>query len=178
MTNPAPNVADAPSQIHEEAQAAVLAHDARRAEWEARRDTLTARLTRREREAAGAALAGAATAKIAGELARLREEIAVAEGVLSLLAAQREGLVYGVRLAEFHDLCAQHDTLAAAEVAMLARIAELWEPLADLTGATTGVISLRHLPKLEELAVRADRLRGATNYRRDFLRDEDAGDLR
>ena len=90
-------------QTQEEARAALAGVEGRIAEWQGKRDDLARRLAGKESAAAAAALAGTSTAKVAGEVAALREQLAVAEGALVLLGHQRDQAARAVRAARLAD---------------------------------------------------------------------------
>jgi phosphoglycolate phosphatase-like HAD superfamily hydrolase len=158
-----------------EAQAELDAIAAQESEWTARRATLAGQLAGRERGAAGAALAGTATAKLSAELGRLRDELGMAEGALALLVTRREVATYRVRLADYHDRRARHDALLAEAEGLWGELQAAWGPLAALTGADFGEMraAFARTPRLRGLEDRAERLRGDINYRADALREED-----
>jgi hypothetical protein len=143
-------------------------------EWTAKRELLAGQLARAEEGAASAALQGTATAKIATDIARNREEIRIADGALALLATQHEAATYAVRLAEQADRRERYAGLQVEEASCWARVEELWQPLGELTGATADILRDR-LPVFAGLARRMESLRRDINYRDDFLRPEDQG---
>ena len=167
IATPAPTLAEAQSDLDQ--------LDAQEAEWRGKRGTLAATLAEREGDAARAALAGTATAKLSAELGRLRDEVRMADGALALLGTRREGVRYRVRLADFHDRRARHEALLAEAEALWARVEAAWEPLGELTAA--GFDEVRHAlartPRLRGLEDQAARLRSDINYRADSLREED-----
>ncbi len=166
---------DTPPTV-EAAQAAIAGLDAQRATWEGKRVALQARLVEQERTAATRLLAGTGTAKLAADLGQLRQEIALADRALALLAERHGPAGYALRLAEQRDRRERYAQLGVEADALWARVVELWAPIGALTGATADVCRDR-LPALEGLERRRERLRLDINYRDDFLRPEDQGGM-
>jgi len=156
------------------AQATVAGLDAQRDELQARRAALQARLVEQEHTAATRLLAGSGTGKLAADLGQLRQELALADGALALLAARHGPASYALRVAEQRDRREQYAELGVAADALWARVVELWAPIGALTGATADVCRER-LPALEALEWRRESLRRDINYRDDFLRPDDQG---
>ena len=129
-----------PGQTGEEARAAPADIEGRIAEWQGKRDDLARRLADTEELAAVKALAGASTAKVAGEVAGLREQLAVAEGALVLLDHQRQQAARAVRVARLADeeraIAAMEEDLARRE----ARYRELAGPLEEHEGLPAGTL--------------------------------------
>ncbi len=147
---------------------------AQQEEWTAQRELLTGQLTRAENGAASAALRGTATAKIATDIARNREEIRIADNALALLTTQHEAATYALRVAEQAERRERYAALEAEGAALWARVVELWAPIEELTGATADICRER-LPALNGIDRRMEGLRREINYRDDFLRPEDQG---
>ncbi len=147
---------------------------AQQEEWTAKRALLSGQRARTEAGAAASALRGTATAKLAADIARNREEIGIADGALALLSTQHEAAAYTLRLAEQADRRERYAALEAEGAALWARVVELWAPLEELTGATAEICRDR-LPARNSLADRMELLRRDINYRDDFLRPEDQG---
>ena len=129
-----------PGQTGEEARAALASVEGRIAEWEGKRDDLARRLAGKESAAAAAALAGASTAKVAGEVAGLREQLAVAEGALVLLDHQRQQAARAVRAARLADEERAIDALEAELAGREARYRELAGPLEEFEGLPAGTL--------------------------------------
>lgn len=147
---------------------------AQQEEWTGKRELLAGEIAHTEAGAAASALRGTATAKLAADLGRAREEIRIADSALALLATQHDAATYAVRLAEQADRREQYAALPVEEAALWARVVELWAPIEELTGATAGILRDR-LPVFAGLARRMESLRRDINYRDDFLRPEDQG---
>ena len=109
-----------PGQTAEEARATLERVEGQQAEWQAKRDDLVRQLEEKRAGAAGAALAGTATAKLAGEMARLGDEIAVVDGVLAQLAVNHLAARRAVQVANIED---QRRALAALEAEIAERVA-------------------------------------------------------
>lgn len=157
-----------------EAQTALPQIEAQREEWAGKRAILSGQLARTEAGAAASALRGTATAKLAADIARDREEIRIADGALALLATRHEGASYALRLAEQAERRERYAALEEEATALWARVVELWAPLGELTGATADICRER-LPALNGIADRMELVRREINYRDDFLRPEDQG---
>ena len=87
----------------ERAQAHVARVEAQQREWGEKRAALVAQLEERQAGASAAALDGTGTARIAAELGRIRDEIAVADGVLAQLEVNRLAARRGVALGRLAD---------------------------------------------------------------------------
>lgn len=156
------------------AQAELERITAQQGEWTGKRELLAGEIAHTEAGAAASALRGTATAQLAADIGRTREEIHIADGALALLATQHEAATYAVRLAEQADRRERYATLEEEGAALWARVVELWAPLGELTGATADICRDR-LPALNGIDRRMEGLRREINYRDDFLRPEDRG---
>ena len=153
----------------DEARAEVARVAEQVATWQAKRDTLARELGDKERAAAAAALDGASTARLAGDLARLRAELAIADGALVELGERTRAAEKAVGLAELDDLRRQHAALAAEIADHLARLGEAWAPVEALDGMPLRAYLRRCPGRIAEMEGRLNRLRLAIEWREERL---------
>ena len=118
-TTPAQQPAQSDYPEQERAQSEVARVEERQREWGEKRATLVAQLEGRQAGASAAALDGTSTARIAAELGRIRDEIAVADGVLAQLEVNHLAARRGVALGRLAD---ERNRLAALEAEIAERL--------------------------------------------------------
>ena len=113
----------------ERAQAEVARVEGLLAEWQATRATLVQQIEAKQANTAAAALGGTSPAKVAGDLAKLRDELSVIDAALAQLAVNDLAARRGVALGRLADERARLAALEAEIAERLERNRALATPL-------------------------------------------------